>query len=85
MADAVLVTGSGTGRGVAARDLDDVLATVDAPVYVASGVTEMTLADVRHAHGVIVGSCLRKSGRAGDPVDEERARRFAEAFRASRA
>lgn len=85
MADAVLVTGSGTGRGVATADLGEVLAAVDVPVYVASGVTEATLDDVRHAHGVIVGSCLRASGRAGDPVDEALARRFVSAFRASRA
>jgi len=43
-----------------------------------------TLPAVRDAYGVIVGSCLRASGRAGDPVDEETARRFAEAWRVSR-
>jgi membrane complex biogenesis BtpA family protein len=84
LADAVLVTGSGTGRGVAVRDLEVVLAAVTVPVLVASGVTVETLAAVRAAHGVIVGSCLRASGRAGEPVDAEVARRFAEAFRASR-
>lgn len=60
------------------------LAAVHVPVLVASGVTVETLADVRAAHGVIVGSCLRASGRAGDEVDGEIARRFAEAFRRSR-
>jgi hypothetical protein len=84
MADAVLVTGSGTGRGVASDDLAEVLSAVRAPVYVASGVTEATLDDVKRAHGVIVGSCLRASGHAGDPVDEALARHFVEAFRASR-
>lgn len=85
LADAVLVTGSGTGRGADRGDLDAVLDAVRAPVLIASGVTEATLADVRPAHGVIVGSCLRASGRAGDPIDEVIARRFAAAFRASRA
>ena len=85
LADAVLVTGSGTGRGVDRRDLDAVLAAVRGPVLVASGVTLGTLAEVRAAHGVVVGSCLRASGRAGDPVDVDVARRFADAFRASRA
>jgi hypothetical protein len=84
LADAVLVTGSGTGRGADRKDLDAVLAAVRAPVLVASGVTVETLADVRAAHGVIVGSCLRASGRAGDPIDLAIARRFADAFRASR-
>ena len=86
LADAVLVTGSGTGRGVAVHDLEAVLAEIGAtPVLVASGVTLATLADVRRAHGVIVGTCLRASGRAGDPVDATLARRFVEAFHASRA
>ena len=84
LADAVLVTGSGTGRGADQRDLEAVLAAVRVPVLVASGVTVETLADVRGAHGVIVGSCLRLGGRAGDPIDEGLARHFAEAFRASR-
>ncbi len=84
LADAVLVTGSGTGRGADRGDLAAVLAAVHVPVLVASGVTVETLADVRAAHGVIVGSCLRASGRAGDEVDGEIARRFAEAFRRSR-
>jgi membrane complex biogenesis BtpA family protein len=84
LADAVLVTGSGTGRGVARGDLEAVRAAVHVPVLVASGVTIATLPDVRPAHGVIVGSCLRASGRAGEPVDATVAARFAEAFRASR-
>ena len=84
LADAVLVTGSGTGRGVDRRDLEEVLAAVQAPVLVASGVTVETLATVREAHGVVVGSCLRAGGRAGSPVDADIARRFADAFRASR-
>jgi membrane complex biogenesis BtpA family protein len=86
LADAVLVTGSGTGRGVAVADLHAVIDALgpDASVLVASGATIATLRDVRRAHGVIVGSCLRRDGRAGDPVDGALARGFAEAFRASR-
>lgn len=80
LADAVLVTGSGTGHGASLRDLEAVLASVLVPVFVASGVTDATLAETRGAHGVIVGSCLRKTGRAGDPIDVDRAKAFAEAF-----
>ncbi len=83
-ADAVLVTGSGTGRGVALRDLDEVLGAIDVPVLVASGVTESTLGAIKRAHGVIVGSCLRADGRAGGRIDPGLARRFAEAFRQSK-
>lgn len=81
LADAVLVTGTGTGQRASLRDLDAVLAAVRVPVFVASGVTIETLAEVRVAHGVIVGSTLRRTGRAGDPVDRDLALRFAEAFR----
>lgn len=82
LADAVLVTGTGTGKGIALRDLEEVLASVRVPVLVASGVTHETLIEVRRAHGVIVGSALRASGRAGDPIDRDIAMHFAEAFRA---
>ncbi len=85
LADAILVTGAGTGRGVAAGDLEAVLAAVHVPVLVASGATEGSLDALRGAHGVVVGSALRRSGRAGDPVDADAAARFAEAFRRSRA
>jgi membrane complex biogenesis BtpA family protein len=87
LADAVLVTGSGTGRGVAVADLNAVIDALgpDASVLPASGVTIETLPDLRRAHGIIVGSCLRRGGRAGEPVDGDLAREFAEAFLASRA
>ncbi len=83
-ADAVLVTGSGTGRGVALRDLDEVLGAIDVPVFVASGATEATLGAIKRAYGVIVGSCLRVDGRAGGRIDLATAKRFADAFRHSR-
>lgn len=85
LADAVLVTGSGTGRGVAEADLSMVLGAVQVPVLVASGVTATTMDGVRAAHGIVVGSCLRGSGRAGEPIDLEAARRFGEAYRSMRA
>lgn len=84
LADALLVTGTGTGRAASRRQLEQVVAAVHVPVLVASGVTPEALPAIRRAHGVIVGSCLRASGRAGDPVDAEAAARFAEAFRRSR-
>ncbi|MRG96708.1 BtpA/SgcQ family protein [Polyangium spumosum] len=84
LADALLVTGSGTGRAASEADLDTVLRAVSVPVFVASGVTTENLAAVRRAHGIIVGSALRAGGRAGAPIDRDLAARFAEAFRASR-
>jgi uncharacterized protein len=81
LADAVLVTGTGTGRGVDTADLERVARAVHVPVLVASGATTSSLPSLRAAHGVIVGTALRASGRAGDPVDADRARAFADAFR----
>jgi membrane complex biogenesis BtpA family protein len=83
-ADALLVTGRGTGKSVSLSDLSQVLGVVKVPVYVASGVTEANLPSVARAYGVIVGSCLRADGKAGGRVDLATARRFVEAFRASR-
>lgn len=79
-ADAVLVTGSGTGRGVDLRDFDEVVRSTTAPVIVASGATQQSLPALRRAHGVIVGSALRADGKAGGAIDLGAARRFAEAF-----
>jgi len=84
LADAVLVTGEGTGRAVDGAKLRAVRAAVAgrAPVLAASGATESTLAELAACcDGVIVGSALRDGGVAGGPVDAARAARFAEAFR----
>ncbi|AKT35943.1 BtpA/SgcQ family protein [Chondromyces crocatus] len=81
LADALLVTGSGTGRAADRAQLEAVRAAVHVPVLIASGVTVDSLSSLCGAHGVIVGSCLRASGRAGDPVDQGTATRFADAFR----
>ncbi|HHH31806.1 MAG TPA: hypothetical protein ENK57_26125, partial [Polyangiaceae bacterium] len=86
LADAVLVTGHGTGAAADRADLDAVLAAVNAPVYVASGTTIASLPGLfsgeRRPRGVVVGSCLRASGRAGEPIDEAAAAAFADAFAA---
>jgi len=82
LADAVLVTGEGTGRAVDLGKLSAVRGAVKVPVLVASGATLEGLAGLAPAcDGVIVGSALRADGRAGGPIDAENARRFADAFR----
>jgi membrane complex biogenesis BtpA family protein len=83
LADALLVTGSGTGMAVDASDLARVRkAAPDAKIYIASGATESNLhLFAEHASGVIVGTALRASGRAGDPIDAKLAKKFAAAFR----
>jgi len=85
MAEAVLVTGEGTGKGV---DLEKLAAVKKAagsvPVLVASGATLATLPDLaKHATGVIVGSALRIGGVPGGSIDQSLASMFAAAFKKS--
>jgi len=83
LADVVLVTGEGTGRGVDEDKLRRVRsASQGVPVLVASGATEDTLGRLATlCDGVVVGSALRADGRAGGPVDGQKAAAFARAFR----
>jgi membrane complex biogenesis BtpA family protein len=82
LADAVLVTGEGTGKGVDFDRLAIVKQASDRPVFVASGATIATLPVLAKASdGVIVGSALRVGGVPGGTIDESLAVAFAEAFR----
>jgi uncharacterized protein len=80
-ADVLLVTGSGTGREASFDDLRRVREAVpEAPVLVASGVTDRTVARaIREAHGALVGSWLKRDGQVASPVDRERVRALVEA------
>jgi membrane complex biogenesis BtpA family protein len=82
-ADALLVTGSGTGREPDWGDLQRVLHAVpDAPVLVASGVTEHNVGRVvREAQGAIVGTSLKRQGQVLEPVDPDRVRALVHAAR----
>jgi membrane complex biogenesis BtpA family protein len=77
LADVVIVSGSRTGEEASRDIVLSVRSVVDAPVWVGSGVRADTVADwLTAAHGVIVGSALRADGRAGGPIDLDRARAF---------
>jgi uncharacterized protein len=82
MADAVLVTGEGTGKGVDLERLAAVKQASGRPVLVASGATLASLAALaRSCDGVVVGSALREGGIPGGAVDPTLASEFAAAFR----
>lgn len=84
MADVVLVTGEGTGRGVDLAKLSSVKESTDATVLVASGATLSMLDALAGAcDGVVVGSALRPGGVAGGPIDASLAAEFADTFRAA--
>lgn len=82
-ADVLLVTGSGTGKEASFDDLRRVRQAVpEAPVLVASGITDRTVARaLSEAHGAIVGTWLKRDGRVGNPVDPARARALVAAAR----
>ena len=83
LADAVLVTGVGTGAEVDPAVLSAVRsAAPGVPIYVASGARAGALGPLAGlADGVIVGSALRADGRAGGPIDPAAATEFANHFR----
>ena len=75
LADALIVSGSGTGESTAAADLISVRGAVpEATVLAGSGVTERTVAQTLEAcDGVIIGSAVMTGGVAGKGVDRSRA------------
>lgn len=88
MADGVIVTGSTTGRAIATDLLAEAAQSAKRhriPLYIGSGATAETVGDLRkYVSGIIVGSTLRKDGRAGAPLDSQRMQAFVKAYRASR-
>lgn len=82
-ADAIVVSGSGTGLPADMSDLRAVRdSTGGTPLYLGSGVTAETVADsLGVANGVIAGTAIKQHGETTNPVDAERARSFVEAAR----
>jgi membrane complex biogenesis BtpA family protein len=78
LADAVIVSGAGTGKATDPGKIRDAkLAAGTTPVFVGSGVTVETVgAMLAHADGFIVGTSLKKGGVASNPVDAARVREF---------
>lgn len=85
LADALIVTGAGTGKAAALGDVAAVRRAVpEAPVLVGSGVTDGTARSVLAAcHGAIVGTWFKKDGRVEEPVDVARVQAFVAAARES--
>lgn len=74
-ADALVVSGVGTGEPAEGSDVEAVRAAVpEAPILVGSGATPETVrALLDAADGVIVGSAVMRDGRAGAGIDQPRA------------
>jgi hypothetical protein len=83
-ADVLVVTGEGTGRPADPARADAIRAAVpEARIWVGSGVSLATAGGWRRrVDGAIVGTALHVDGDVRRPLDPERVRAFAEAFRA---
>jgi len=86
-ADGIVASGAGTGQETDRAHLEAVVAARDElestiPVFVGSGVTSDTVADMLAlSDGVIVGTALKEGGDTTAPVDEARVRDLVAAAR----
>jgi membrane complex biogenesis BtpA family protein len=80
-ADAIIVTGSATGKETRIEDLRLARETADGvPVLAGSGVDLKNVsATLRVADGLIVGTSLKRDGIAANPIDIDRVRRLIDA------
>ncbi|MEO3993969.1 MAG: BtpA/SgcQ family protein [Desulfurococcaceae archaeon TW002] len=80
-ADALIVTGVRTGEEPDIEFLSKVKSVSPVPVIVGSGARPENLEILlKRADGVIVGSYIKINGKAGNPLDVERAKRFISKF-----
>lgn len=79
LADALIVSGVGTGQPTDPRDVERVRAVCPrAKILVGSGVTTENVRDyLRWVDGVMVGSSLKMEGRPANPVDVRRVKALA--------
>ena len=81
LADALIITGTATGKSTNLDQLNDVKSTVpQASVFAGSGVTMDNLAEIlQYADGVIVGTSIKRDSVTTNEVDPNRVRELIEA------
>lgn len=78
LADAVIVSGRGTGEAIDTAALEEIVDEraehgIETPILVGSGVREETVGDLLTlADGAIVGTALKRNGETAAPVDVDR-------------
>jgi membrane complex biogenesis BtpA family protein len=83
LADALIVSGSGTGAATNLQDLQTVKDNTHLPVVIGSGTQPSNLRSLHAlADGFIVGSYFKKDGKADNEVEEGRVRDFCEIYSA---
>lgn len=82
LADALVISGTGTGAATDVSDLERVRAACpQAKIFLGSGVTEKNVGEYAAADGLIVGSSLKQDGKLDAPVDPRRVERLVRAIR----
>ena len=80
-ADGLIVTGAATGKPADPKDVAAVSKSTQLPIRVGSGVTPQTIKVLlTHAHGLIVGSYLKRDGLWSNPLDMARCAKIIDAF-----
>ncbi|MBN1552693.1 BtpA/SgcQ family protein [bacterium] len=82
LSDALIVSGTQTGKPVDIDFLKTVKTNTSVPVYIGSGITHENLemyADI--ADGFFVGSCFKYDGKANNYVDETRVAKFMDLYK----
>ena len=83
-ADAIIITGAGTGAKADPHRLDMLrVALDDAPLLIGSGIDAENAAAFATADGVIVGTSMKRGGRIDAPVDPKRVEKVVRAFKAA--
>ena len=83
-ADGVIITGSTTGRAPALLELNEAIRAaheVRVPLYIGSGLKPDSIKELHPSVRFIVGSALRKNGKAGSAMDIKRVKEFMKAAR----
>ena len=84
LADALIVSGTGTGEATNVSDLEIVRrACPTAKILLGSGITAENVRNYSQADGFIVGSSLKTEGKLANPVDPQRVSKLVKAIRAA--
>lgn len=81
-ADAIIITGAGTGKSAALDDVKEVREKIKIPMLVGSGVNPKTVKQLfEFCDGAIIGSFFKKEGKINNPTDSDRVRELIEALK----
>jgi len=76
LSDGLIITGTSTGHAANPKELSQVTERGELPVLVGSGVSVSNYKDYLEAHGLIVGSYFKHSGRWDGEIDEDKVHSF---------